>query len=82
MTMKRREQSTEHIEDKHSLNIRSRLNGPLAGILASCEYLRGTHPAMEGEVSRFIDIIERNAAKIHGITSGFTEDINVPDSKI
>lgn len=82
LTMKHPKQSIEHFGDKHSLNIRSRLNGPLAGILASCEYLRGAHPGLEGEVSHFIDIIERNAAKIHGITSGFTEDINVPDSKI
>jgi GAF domain-containing protein len=81
LTMKRREASTVHFEDQHSLNMRSRLNGPLAGILASCEYLRGVHPGLAGEVSRFIDIIERNAAKIHGITSGFTQDINVPDSK-
>ena len=80
--MKRRQQLTEHFEDKHSLSIRSRLNGPLAGILASCEYLQGAHPELKSEFGRFIDIIERNAAKIHGITSGFNEDTNVPDSKI
>jgi transcriptional regulator with GAF, ATPase, and Fis domain len=49
---------------------KSRLNGPLAGIMASCEYLQKSHPDLEQEVGRYINIIERNAAKIHEIAAG------------
>jgi hypothetical protein len=50
--------------------LKSRLNGPLAGIMASCEYLHSSEKGLEDEVGRFINVIERNAAKIHEITSG------------
>ncbi len=52
---------------------KSRLNGPLAGIMASCEYLQKSHPDLEQEVGHYLNIIERNAAKIHEISAGTTE---------
>ena len=53
-----------------SLSVKSRINGPLAGIIASCEYLKSCPPEGTSEVDRFIDIIQRNAKKIHNITAG------------
>ncbi len=52
------------------LNIKSRVNGPLAGIMASCEYLKNINPDNPRELNRYLEIIERNANKIHRITSG------------
>ncbi len=53
-------------------SFRTRLNGPLAGILASCEYLQSRDQDEDVDVARFIEIIQRNAAKIHDITSKMT----------
>lgn len=53
-----------------SLSVKSRVNGPLAGIIASCEYLKSCPPEDISEVDRFVDIIQRNANKIHNITAG------------
>jgi GAF domain-containing protein len=63
------------------LGSRSRINGPLAGIMASCEYLKSCPPGDISEVNRFIDIIERNATKIHSITAeaGAGEQIKTPN---
>ena len=52
-----------------SLSIKSRINGPLAGIMASCEYLKSCPSEDNFDVDRFIDIIQRNAKKIHNITT-------------
>jgi hypothetical protein len=52
-----------------SPKIRSRINGPLAGILASCEYLKD-NPEVNTEVGKFLNVIERNAVKIHEIAAG------------
>jgi len=60
--------------EEFSPRIRSRINGPLAGILASCEYLKESHPDIQNEVSRFLNVIERNAQKIHEITAGIGVD--------
>jgi len=49
-------------------NFRSRINGPLAGILASCEYLQTRTRDDRVDVDRFIEVIQRNAARIHEIT--------------
>jgi len=46
----------------------SRLNGPLAGILASCEYMRSLDRTRKADIDRFIDVVQRNATKIHDIT--------------
>jgi hypothetical protein len=53
-------------------SIRSRINGPLAGILASCEYIQDAHPELCENVGRYIDLIYRNAEKIHVIASAKT----------
>jgi transcriptional regulator with GAF, ATPase, and Fis domain len=50
--------------------LKSQLNDSLAGILASCEYLRNIKTDRESEVKRHLEIIERNATQIHEITAG------------
>jgi transcriptional regulator with GAF, ATPase, and Fis domain len=69
LTLKKKGMQSESSEQNLSLSERSRINGPLAGILASCEYLRSCPPEDASEVGRFIDIIQRNAARIHLLTS-------------
>jgi len=49
--------------------MRSRINGPLAGILASCEYLEACHPELESDVERFLGVIQKNARRIHELAS-------------
>jgi len=51
------------------LNFKSRINGPLAGILASCEYLQAGGQGAEVDVQRFVDVIQRNALRIHQLAS-------------
>jgi hypothetical protein len=53
--------------------MRSRINGPLAGILASCEYLRNNYPGMAEDIERYLNVIQRNASRIHEITAGLSE---------
>lgn len=60
--------------EKMTPSFRTRLNGPLAGILASCEYLQSRNQDEDIDVARFIEIIQRNANKIHDITSGMTKN--------
>jgi GAF domain-containing protein len=52
--------------------LRTRINGPLAGIMASCEYLHLSQRGIDGEVSHYLDIIERNAVRLHEITAEIT----------
>lgn len=61
-----------------SLNINSRINGPLAGILASCEYLTSGLPKHDEEIQRYLGIIHKNASRIHNITMGTnSEEVSV-----
>lgn len=53
--------------------INSRINGPLAGILASCEYLKNKTDVKKEEVEKYIDVIDRNADKIHKLFRQFAE---------
>ena len=69
LTMIRRAPQNANSNSEVAPNIRSRINGPLAGILASCEYIQDAHPELRGNVGRYIDIIYRNAEKIHLIAS-------------
>jgi hypothetical protein len=73
LTMKRREQISVESQESPAPGIRSRINGPLASILASCEYLKGNTPELTVEVDRYLNVIERNAEKIHEITEGFVD---------
>ena len=52
--------------------IRSSINGPLAGILASCEYLKDTN-GLDDDLGKFLKVIERNAVKIQEITAGIND---------
>jgi transcriptional regulator with GAF, ATPase, and Fis domain len=54
--------------------IRSRINGPLAGILASCEYLKD-NSGVDDDISKFLSVIERNAVKIQEITAGIHDKL-------
>jgi hypothetical protein len=58
--------------DEITPKLRTRINGPLAGIMASCEYLHQSQPGIDGEVSHYLDVIERNAARLHEITAEIT----------
>jgi transcriptional regulator with GAF, ATPase, and Fis domain len=70
LTLRQRHAPRDHVQKEIGLSVNSRINGPLAGIMASCEYLSSSPPADVSEVNRFIDIIQRNAKKIHSITAG------------
>jgi GAF domain-containing protein len=54
--------------------IRSRINGPLAGILASCEFLKDTN-GLDDDINKFLKVIERNAVKIQEITAGIHDKL-------
>jgi GAF domain-containing protein len=69
LTLRKRELQSDPAKENLSLSDRSRINGPLAGILASCEYLQTRSHGDISDVARFIDIIQRNATKIHSLTS-------------
>jgi hypothetical protein len=56
-----------------SAGMRTRINGPLAGILASCEYLKESCPGIDEQVERYLNVIERNAGRIHEITAETVE---------
>ena len=51
----------------------SRINGPLAGILASCEYLKNKPNVDREELNKYLDVINRNAEKIHKLSGQFAE---------
>ncbi|MCD6163257.1 MAG: GAF domain-containing protein [candidate division Zixibacteria bacterium] len=51
----------------------SRINGPLAGIMASCEYLKTMPLANKKELDKYISSINKNAVKIHKLSSQFAE---------
>ncbi len=70
LTLRQNRASQVSAPSSMSLSIKSRINGPLAGILASCEYLKSCPSEDNFDVDRFIDIIQRNAKKIHNITTG------------
>jgi GAF domain-containing protein len=70
LTLRQSQASHASLRSGMSLSVKSRVNGPLAGIMASCEYLKSCPPEDISEVGRFIDIIQRNAKKIHNITAG------------
>jgi hypothetical protein len=70
LTMVKPESKHEPAIPRFSPGVRSRINGPLAGILASCEYLKESCPGIDRHVGRYLSVIEKNAEKIHEITSG------------
>lgn len=51
--------------EKAEQRINSRINGPLAGIMAACEYLKSGLHTEKGDLDRYLNIIERNANQIH-----------------
>jgi len=51
----------------------SRINGPLASILASCEYVLSRHDITREEMDRYVNVINRNAGKIHKLTNRLSE---------
>ncbi len=51
----------------------SQINGPLAGILASCEYVLSRPDISREEMERYINVINRNAGKIHKLTNRLAE---------
>ncbi|MEE9555143.1 MAG: GAF domain-containing protein [candidate division Zixibacteria bacterium] len=55
-------------------SFKTRLNGPLASILASCEYLQSQGHDEDTDVNRYLKIIQRNATKIHNIASGMAKN--------
>ena len=54
----------------------SRINGPLAGIMASCEYIINKPGIKKDELNRFINMITKNAVKIHKLSNQFAEAKN------
>ena len=69
LTLKKTGTVRESPMESVALSSRSRINGPLASILASCEYLQNCPSGDVSEIGRFIEIIQRNAARIHSLTS-------------
>jgi transcriptional regulator with GAF, ATPase, and Fis domain len=59
----------------------SQMNGPLAGILASCEYIRNAAEIRQEELNKYIGIISRNAEKIHRLSGRFAEVRKVMDKE-
>ena len=51
----------------------SRINGPLAGILASCEYLKSKPGVSREELDRYLNVINKNAVKIHKLSGHVAE---------
>lgn len=51
--------------EKSRVRINSRINGPLAGIMAACEYLKSGLYNEKDELDRYLKIIEKNASQIH-----------------
>lgn len=51
------------------LNVNSRINGPLTGIITACEYLKSGLHTETKDYNRYLKVIERNAMKIHSIMS-------------
>ena len=51
--------------DKSAARINSRINGPLTGIMAACEYLKSGLYTEKDDLDRYLNIIERNASQIH-----------------
>ncbi len=51
----------------------SRLNGPLAGILASCEFMKANEGMSKENVYRYLNVIDKNARKIHKLSGQFAE---------
>lgn len=55
------------------ISFNSRINGPLAGIMASCEYLKKMPLTDKKELDKYISTINKNAVRIHRLTSQFAE---------
>lgn len=51
----------------------SRINGPLAGILASCEYLKSKPRIDRAELDKYLNVINKNAVKIHKLSGHVAE---------
>jgi len=73
LTMKKQESLPQAVRPVLMPGVRTRLNGPLAGILASCEYLKDNYPGIDSHVGQYLNVIERNAERIHKITAGLIE---------
>ena len=69
LKLMKKEKALKSPQELFSPSLRTRLNGPLAGILASCEYLRSQDDAYDhSEIDRYLEIIQKNATKIHNMT--------------
>lgn len=51
----------------------SRLNGPLAGILASCEFMKSNPKMTKEQLDKYLNVIDRNARRIHKLSGQFVE---------
>jgi transcriptional regulator with GAF, ATPase, and Fis domain len=51
----------------------SRLNGPLASILASCELMNSNPELTKSQIKKYINVIDRNAQRIHKLSGQFSE---------
>ena len=69
LTLLRKDILKDTKPEKPVSRINTRINGPLAGILAACEYLKSGINADGENIDRFLNTIERNANQIHKITS-------------
>ncbi len=57
----------------------SRINGALAGIMASCEYIRNREKIEKEELDRFLDMIAKSARKIHKVSDQYSEAKRIMD---
>jgi GAF domain-containing protein len=65
LTLMRKNMAKETVAKKPVPRINSRINGPLAGIMAACEYLKSGMYAEKDELDRYLGVIEKNASEIH-----------------
>jgi len=70
LTLLQKNMAKEARSGKSQQRINSRINGPLAGIMAACEYLKSGLHTEKNDLDRYLNIIEKNASQIHqNITS-------------
>ncbi len=65
LTLIKQNKPEESKKEKPAPRINSRINGPLAGIMAACEYLKSDLQIEKDDLKRYLGVIEKNASRIH-----------------
>ncbi|UCE66271.1 MAG: GAF domain-containing protein [Candidatus Zixiibacteriota bacterium] len=65
LTLLKKSAKKESESEVSASRINSRINGPLAGIIAACEYLKSGLHTEKDDLDRYLNLIERSASQIH-----------------